>query len=235
MKTVISVLVFIIVYGNLAAQKNLPNTNAKIIAPVTKLHSHDDSIQYALGAYIGQIVINTGFYIINPTMFLSGMDDMFRNRKRLIPDSSIMPMLTAYQKKAKMQASREQELQLFTSLDKKPGIIKLPGGVRYVVLKAGEGAKPLMKDSVLINFKGTLTDGTVFEDTYAKKIFLATTPATLIPGLQAVLPLMSEGAIWEVYIPAAMAYGTSGNGDTIPPGSALIIQVGLVQLLPSKK
>ncbi|MCW3087217.1 MAG: peptidyl-prolyl cis-trans isomerase, FKBP-type, 22 kDa subunit, partial [Sediminibacterium sp.] len=197
------------------------------------LKSRADTVQYALGIYLAQWVLNNGFTVINPTIFLTGMDDMFKNRSRPLKDEAILPIITAYQQASLADRGKALEQQLFNTLKEKAGVGKLPSGVQYSILKAGKGPRPAETDSVVMNFKGMLPDGTVFEDTYAKKLTLVATPASLIPGLSEILPLMSVGSTWEIYIPSTLAYAEKGV-NSIPPNSALIITIELIEIKGKK-
>ena len=94
--------------------------------------------------------------------------------------------------------------------------------------------RPQAADSVLINVKGFLPDGKVFEDTYAKKTPLRGTPATFIPGLNEALQIMPVGSTWRVIIPSALGYGANGVAGLIPANSALIFEVELVNAVRSR-
>lgn len=205
-----------------------------ISSPVLKLKSAQDSVQYALGAYLAQWALNNGFTVTDAQAFLTGMEDVFKNKPRLVTDNFVTPFLTAYQKNNESKKAKAQEEQLFALIKDKPGIGKLPSGVQYSVLKPGKGPRPAETDSVIINFKGTLADGTVFEDTYAKNLRITTTPSILIPGLLETIQLMPLGAAWEIYIPAALAYADKGNPPLIPPNSALIIVIELLEIKGKK-
>ncbi|MBV9987937.1 MAG: FKBP-type peptidyl-prolyl cis-trans isomerase [Chitinophagaceae bacterium] len=205
------------------AQKN-PATQG----PVPKLRSKDDSVQYALGVFMGQWIVKNGFVTLDQGLFMTGLNDMLRNKPRQIKDEAVGPLITSYQQSVQKDVAKKLEAQLFANLKDKPGLGKLPSGVQYFVHKQGKGIRPSESDSVIINFKGTLADGTLFEDTYSKKIAIATMPKSVMPGLADALQMMPEGSIWELYIPSAMAYGDKGNGTIIPPNSALIMLVELV-------
>jgi FKBP-type peptidyl-prolyl cis-trans isomerase len=202
-------------------QKNVP-------AAAVKLKTKEDSVQYALGVYMGQWMMSNGFVSLDLNLMTTGIADVYRNRPRPIKDENIGPMITGYQAALQKDFGKKLELQLFNAIKDKPGIGKLPSGVQYIVQKPGKGLRPSETDSVLLNFKGTLPNGVVFEDTYAKKIAVAATPGTLIPGLREALQMMPEGAVWELYIPSAMAFGDKGNGTNVPPNSAVIIVVELM-------
>jgi FKBP-type peptidyl-prolyl cis-trans isomerase len=229
-KIITSVLLFW--SASLSAQK--PITKSAVTSPVIKLKTHADSIQYALGAYMGRYMIVGGFQTVNLDYFLPGMNDAYQNKTKLISDSVIYSLIANYQSETQKQRGKVLEAQLFDAIKDRPGIGKLPSGVQYTIIKAGEkGAKPLETDSVIINYKGTLPDGFVFENTYLSKIPVRTTPVTLIPGLNEVLQLMTTGATWQIFIPAAQAYGEKGNGN-IPPNSAVMITVELVEIRNKK-
>ena len=197
-----------------------------------KLNSASDSMQYILGAFIAQWVNGNGFVINNPALFSKGMNDMFQNHPRAVPDSIIGPAVAAYQRTLQKERSVKQEQQLFAILRDRPGVGKLPNGVSYVILKAGKGPHPVDIDSILIHLNAKLLNGTVVEDTYhAHKPFAATT-TSFFTGLNDALQMMREGSKWQLFIPAILAYGDKGT-TLIPPNSALILEVELLAV--SKK
>jgi FKBP-type peptidyl-prolyl cis-trans isomerase FklB len=211
------------------AQSSKINTNTQS-ASQAKITTREDSVQYALGLYFSQWALQNGFIRMNPGIIAGAINDVMTGKTRPIKDSAALPMIRAYQVNSYIGMAKAREELLFTSLKDKPGIGKLPNGVQYLVQKAGKGTKPSDADSVIINFKGVLADGTLFEDTYAKKVAISTTPASVFPGLSEALQMMPQGSIWELYIPSSAAYGEKGNGSVIPPHSALIILVELISV-----
>ncbi len=102
---------------------------------------------------------------------------------------------------------------------KKEGVVTLPGGLLYEVVKKGSGATPKAEDTVTVNYRGTLIDGTEFDNSY-KRNQPATFPVKgVIPGWSETLQLMKEGSIWQLFIPAELAYGPKGAGNVIEPNS----------------
>lgn len=194
-----------------------------------ELKTYGDSVQYAAGIYIGQWIISNGFTQFDPGLFLGGINDRIRKGPLPMSDSAAFRMILAYKQQRTNEMSRKLESDFFALLKDKPGLGKLPSGVQYQVRVKGTGIRPSEGDSIVINFKGALVDGTVFEDTYAKKISIATTPKTLMPGMNEAVQMMPAGSVWELYIPSEMAYGAKGNG-TIPPNNAVIILVELVSV-----
>lgn len=214
------------------AQKNPAKPAANTPAatqPAVKLRSFQDSVQYALGAFVGQFMLKSGFLEVNLDYFIPGITDVFTKKQVQLNDSLTQILLRKYQNSSQKQIGKKLEEVLFENLKSIPNLGKLPSGVQYVVVKPGSGNRPLEADSVVIHFQGGLPDGTLFEDSYARKSPMSTTPASLIPGLNEVLQLMQVGAIWQVYIPASMAYGEKG-GIAVPPNSAVVIRIELLEI-----
>ncbi len=199
-----------------------------------KLNNASDTMQYTIGAYLAQWINRNGFAINNPSLFIKGMDDVFANKIKLVPDSLIAPLINMYQQFSRKEMASKLEQQLFAEIKDKPGIGMFPNGVRYTILKAGKGPRPYEKDSISINLIAKLPDGTVVEDTYQAKKPFAATPTSFFPGLNETLLEMGEGAKWTIYVPSVLAYGEKGT-SLIPPNSALILEVELLEVKPAKK
>jgi len=198
-------------------------------APV-KLLTPADTLQYTLGAFIGQWMTKNGFAVTNQALFKRGMDDVLQNKPLAVTDSTIAPIISAYQLASQNSRSRLMEDQLFAALKGKPGVGALPSGVHYIVVKTGTGPRPTVADSVEINAIGIFPDGTVFEDTFQKKQTIKTTTGTLIPGLNEAIQLMPGGSVWRIFIPSALAYGPSGFSNIIPPNTALVFDITLIEV-----
>ncbi|OAI48337.1 hypothetical protein AYO45_05110 [Gammaproteobacteria bacterium SCGC AG-212-F23] len=115
----------------------------------------------------------------------------------------------------------------------KPGIVTLPDGLQYKVITEGKGTSPSSRDTVVVHYQGTLIDGKEFDSSY-KRGEPATFPVgAVIAGWTEVLQLMKPGATWEVYIPASLAYGTSGMPPVIGPNETLIFKINLIEVKKS--
>ncbi|MEJ7694300.1 FKBP-type peptidyl-prolyl cis-trans isomerase [Daejeonella sp.] len=193
-----------------------------------KLTTPNDSLQYTIGAYLGQWVTNNGFAVTNSELFLKGMNDVLGNKHLLIPSATVAAKLDSYQKRLISARGARQEQILFQNVRNQSGIGALPSGVNYFVMKPGAGIRPQAADSVLIHVKGFLPDGKSFEDTYAKKTPLRGTPGTFIPGMNEILQIMPVGSTWRVFIPSVLAYAGTGVQGLIPPNSAIIFEVELL-------
>ncbi len=114
---------------------------------------------------------------------------------------------------------------------KKDGIITLPSGLQYQVLKEGNGKKPSAKDSVKCHYEGFLIDGTVFDSSVQRGEPAVFGLQQVIAGWTEGLQLMQEGAKYRFFIPYRLAYGEGGAGGSIPPYAALIFDVELIQVM----
>ena len=110
---------------------------------------------------------------------------------------------------------------------KKPGVVTLPSGLQYKVIKEGKGAIPTDTTQVKVQYEGRTIDGQVFESSYKSDGPITMTPKQMIPGWTEALTHMPEGSVWEVYIPQNLAYGERQAGDTIKPVSALTCTIEL--------
>lgn len=196
-----------------------------------KLTNGLDSSQYILGAYLGQYLNANGIAIIKPDLFIKGMDDVLTGKKLMVSADSVPKRMNEYMNRMVMERNRALEKQLFTNIKGQPGIGSLPDGVYYAIVKAGTGLRPLLTDSVSIHVKGYLPEGKIFEDTYAGNKPFKTTPATLIPGLKETLQIMPAGSLWRIYIPSALAYGDKGVAGAIPPYSAVVFDIELLDII----
>lgn len=233
MKKSLLFLSILLISAGLSAQQ--PQAKPVVLPSATvKLTTPADTLQYSLGAFIGQWMVKNGFAVTNQILFKRGMDDVMQNKKLAVTDSTIAPIIGAYQLSTQNARSRALEEQLFAALKGKPGIGALPSGVHYLVIKAGTGVRPTAQDSIEINAIGIFPDGTVFEDTFQKKKAITTLTGNLIPGLNESIQLMPEGSVWRIFIPSVLAYGSAGLGNVIPPNTALVFDITLMQVKPNK-
>ncbi|WP_408608949.1 FKBP-type peptidyl-prolyl cis-trans isomerase [Aquicella siphonis] len=143
-----------------------------------------------------------------------------------------------------MPSTNGSQTQMQSSIDKnatagasflnenknKPGVVTLPDGLQYKIIKEGTGAKPTANDTVTVNYAGRLIDGTEFDSSY-KRGEPATFPVSgVIAGWTEALQLMKTGSVWELYIPANLAYGEYGAPPVIGPNETLIFKVELLSV-----
>src|SRR3990172_818904 len=134
-------------------------------------------------------------------------------------------------KRAAMGETNKKDGQVFLEANKKKeGVVTLPSGLQYKVITQGKGKKPKPTDTIVANYRGTLIDGKEFDSSY-KRGEPATFPVNqVIKGWQEILPMMTEGSKWQVFIPADRAYGENGAGADIGPNAALIFDIELISI-----
>lgn len=111
-----------------------------------------------------------------------------------------------------------------------PGVVSLADGLQYKVLKQGQGPKPSSADTVTVNYVGKLINGTEFDSSYKRGEPAKFQLNQVIPGWTEALQRMNKGAVWELYIPASLAYGENGMPPVIGPNETLIFKVELVDI-----
>ena len=176
-----------------------------------------DKVSYALGIGIGHQLANMGGQELNIDDFAQAVKDVLGGKELKI-------------KRAGKMAKEAGEKYLAENA-KKDGIITLPSGLQYQVLKEGNGKKPSAKDSVKCHYEGFLIDGTVFDSSVQRGEPAVFGLQQVIAGWTEGLQLMQEGAKYRFFIPYRLAYGEGGAGGSIPPYAALIFDVELIQVM----
>jgi len=171
-----------------------------------------DKQSYELGQQIGRQLAHIGLPPVNINDFLDG----------------VKAEMEATEKRGKQ--AREDGEKYLAENALKEGVITLPSGLQYQVIKEGNGKKPKATDSVKCHYEGMLIDGTLF-DSSIQRGEPATFPLNqVIKGWTEGLQLMQEGAKYRFFIPYHLAYGEAGAGASIPPYAALIFDVELIQV-----
>lgn len=209
-----------------------------------EVKGENDQVSYSIGHQIGGDFKRQGIDL-NPDLLVKGIQDAMKGTKPLMTEQEMRKTLVDLKKKI-VAAQREEtkkaaeknlaEGKKFLEANaKKKGVKTLPSGLQYKVIKEGSGNSPKKTDTVTVNYKGTLIDGTEFDSSYKRG-----KPATfrvdgVIAGWTEGLQLMKPGAKWQLFIPSDLAYGERGAGARIGPNSTLIFEVELVSVQGSKK
>ena len=200
-----------------------------------------DKVSYALGLGIGQQLAQMGAEGISAADFAQAIKDVLEGNELKVSHREAQGIVQDYFQKQekKIQAQRaeagkahkEAGEKYLAENAKKAGVITLPSGLQYQVLKEGNGKKPTAKDTVMCHYEGFLIDGTVF-DSSVQRGEPATFPLQqVIAGWTEGLQLMQEGAKYRFFIPYRLGYGEGGAGSSIPPFAALIFDVELIQVV----
>ena len=193
-----------------------------------------DSVSYAIGQDIGNSLKGQGLTNLNANLLMKAIQDVLKDQPLLLSkeqcDMSIRDFLqkAASEKIAKNKAAGEQ----FLAANKaKPGVTTLPSGLQYQVIKEGTGPKPALTDKVKTHYHGTLIDGTVFDSSVDRGQPISFAVNGVIAGWTEALQLMPVGSKWKLFIPSELAYGDRQAGPKIGPGSTLIFEVELLEIV----
>ncbi len=217
----------------LTAQTKTSKPVAKSTIPIANSFKNGvDSASYALGMRIAQNLKSQGLDPLNLAVFQKGMLDAFQLKKPIIAEESLDVCIGNYQKvnsskKSAVAIKAGQEFLLANG--KKPGVITLPSGMQYQVLKAGtDTVKPTLASTVKCHYHGTVISGQIFDSSVDRGEPISFPLANVIRGWQEGLQLMTVGSKYKFFIPSDLAYGDQQKGDKIAPGSLLIFEVELL-------
>ena len=131
-------------------------------------------------------------------------------------------------------AVRTADMKFMAQNKAKPGVITTASGLQYQVIRAGQGPKPAVKDTVLVHYEGRLVDGTVFDSSYQRGQPAAFPLDQVIPGWTEGVQLMATGSKYHFVVPPQLAYGAQGAGGVIPPGAVLEFDIELLAVKPAQ-
>lgn len=199
-----------------------------------------DKLSYALGIGIGSQLAGMGAKELNIDDFAQAIKDVISGSELKVDNAEAQTLVQNFfqEQEAKQQAAAAEAGKaakaageaFLAENGKKDGIVTLPSGLQYQVLKEGDGKKPSATDQVVCHYEGTLIDGTIFDSSYQRN-----QPATfglnqVIAGWTEGVQLMQEGAKYRFFIPYNLAYGERGAGAQIPPFAALVFDVELKEV-----
>ena len=200
-----------------------------------------DKVSYALGIGIGHQLANMGGQELNIDDFAQAVKDVLGGKDLKIKSSEAQQIVQDFfaQQEQKInkqraeagKAHKEAGEKYLAENAKKDGVITLPSGLQYQVLKEGNGKKPSAKDSVKCHYEGFLIDGTVFDSSIQRGEPAVFGLQQVIAGWTEGLQLMQEGAKYRFFIPYRLAYGEGGAGSSIPPFAALVFDVELIEVM----
>ena len=197
----------------------------------TQLKTQKDSVSYSIGLNIGNSFRQQSMEV-DPDILAQGIKDILSGGKPMLTEEEAKATLNALQNR--MMAKQEEAMKVtgqknmkdgesfLAENKKKDSVVTLPSGLQYKVLKTGTGKKPKADQTVSVNYRGTLVDGTEFDNSYKRG-----QPATFAvngvnKGWTEAIQLMPVGSKWQLFIPPDLAYGESGRGPVIPPSATLI-------------
>lgn len=141
-----------------------------------------------------------------------------------------MERLRTQKMETEYASNKEAGIKFLEENKTKEGVVTLPSGLQYKIIKAGKGQIPTATDQVKVNYKGTLIDGTEFDSSYSRKEPTTFGVSQVVKGWTEALLLMPVGSTWELYVPQELAYGSADRG-TIKPFSTLVFQIELLEVV----
>jgi FKBP-type peptidyl-prolyl cis-trans isomerase FklB len=214
-------------------------STAMAAADATSLATDKDKLSYSIGADLGKNFKNQGIDV-NPEALAKGMQDGMSGTQLILTEQQMKDVLSKFQKdlmakrsiefNKKAEENKSKGDSFLTNNKAKSGVVVLPSGLQYKIIESGTGSKPGKKDTVTVEYTGTLIDGTIFDSTEKNGKPATFEVSQVIPGWTEVLQLMPAGSTWEVYVPADLAYGPRSVGGPIGPNETLIFKIHLVSV-----
>ncbi len=203
----------------------------------TDLKTEKDKVDYSIGVNLARNFQQQDLEV-NLDLVIKGMRDKYSGKKLLLSEDEMRTTMMAFQQEMRLKQMRarnqakidnKKEGDAFLAENKKrEGVVALPNGLQYKVLKAGEGKKPGEDNTVEVRYRGTLINGKEFDSSgNNSKTFKL---SQVIPGLREGLKLMPLNSKYQLVIPPELAYGEQGAGQVIPPNSTLIFEVELLDI-----
>jgi len=212
-----------------AAAAAAPAANSSKKAPVNDPKSQGS---YSIGVVMGQQLHALGVNAdaVSAEKIVQGLRDALSGKVHAsAADEVNMETLIQGARVSAAKPNKEAGQKFLAENGKKPGVVTTASGLQYKVITPGSGASPHPTDTVVVNYRGTLLNGSEFDNSYKRGEPLSIAPNNVVPGWKEALSLMKPGAKWEVYIPSDLGYGDSGAGP-IPPGSTLIFTIELLSV-----
>lgn len=222
-----------------AAAMGLAMSTTMAATDAPALNSDIDKLSYSIGTDLGKNFKKQGIEI-NPEIMARGLQDGITGGKLLLTEQQMKDVLNKFQKDLMSKrtadfnkTSQDNKIkgESFLKDNKaKEGIVSLPSGLQYKIVKPGNGQKPAKEDTVTVEYTGRLINGEVFDSTEKTGKPATFKLSQVIPGWTEALQLMPAGSTWEVYVPADLAYGPRSVGGPIGPNETLIFNIHLISV-----
>ncbi|MBZ0168735.1 MAG: FKBP-type peptidyl-prolyl cis-trans isomerase [Kofleriaceae bacterium] len=206
-------------------------------APILK--TDKDKISYSIGVDVGKNLKRLGVEV-DADLFGKGLRDVLSSEKLLMTEEEIRAAMTAYQTEVRQKQAQTARLAaetnkktgetFITDNKTKEGVVTLPSGLQYKIVKKGDGKIPTDTDTVECHYRGTLIDGTEFDSSHRRGQPATFKVTGVIPGWREALKLMPVGSTWQIFIPSQLAYGERGAGRDIGPNATLIFELELLAI-----
>jgi FKBP-type peptidyl-prolyl cis-trans isomerase FklB len=208
------------------------------------LKDQKDKVSYSIGMDIGNNLKKQSIDI-DPDILAQGIKDAFSGGNTLLTEQEFRDTMTAFQielrakqyvRLKELADKNKKEGEAFLAENKeKEGVITLPSGLQYKIIKEGTDEMPKLEDTVTVNYRGTLIDGTEFDSSYRRGQPATFSVKGVIAGWSEALQLMKVGSKWQLFVPSNLAYGERGAGPDIGPNATLIFDIELLSIKEEAK
>jgi FKBP-type peptidyl-prolyl cis-trans isomerase FklB len=231
-------LVSVCVVSSLLLAEDIPAKKGTLELKTTR-----DQASYAIGQNIGRSIQNDGLELNVAALVQGLMDALNGAQAKLTPqqaqaalESLGRDMDTRRAERARVEGEKnKKEGDTFLAANKsKQGVVTLPSGLQYTILKSGNGPTPKLNDRVKTHYHGTLISGKVFDSSVERGEPITFPVGGVIRGWTEALQLMKVGDKWKLFVPSELAYGPGGAGADIGPNAVLIFEVELLGIEPAK-
>ena len=233
MKKTILLALIILTACNLFAQSKKKSATPAA-STIAKLNNQTDSLSYSIGIMVASFYKQQGITKINDTLVNKAIKDKMSGDSTLLTEQQCNQVLMGFIEKAKADkaAAAKKQGEAFLSSNKtKPGVVTTASGLQYLILKEGTGPKPTLNDKVKCDYEGRLIDGTIFDSSIKQGKPIEFAVNGVIAGWTEALQLMNTGSKYRLFIPSNLAYGDQQMGSDIKPGSTLIFDVDLIEIV----
>lgn len=236
------ILIIICIISITTAQAQVKKTtttktvSTKTIVPVFK--NAIDSFSYAIGVEGASYYKSQGAASVNSAMIKKAFDDVYGKKTLLLSpeqcSQTIQTKLMANMN-SKNSVVKEEGKKFLAENKKRHGVVELPNGLQYEIIKQGTGEKPKATDTVKAHYAGSLINGQEFDNSYKRGQPLVIPVGGVIQGWVQALQLMPVGSKWKLFIPSDLGYGDRGAGGAIPGGATLIFEIELIEIVNRPK
>lgn len=206
------------------------------LIPEVELATDEEKVSYGFGLQFGQQLRRNQFEDMDLAAVLAGVQHWYENEQALLSDEELNPSYQVIQQrqqaKAAEMAQKRDALagQFMQANAERAEVSTTDSGLQYEVLETGAGAKPGAQSTVVTHYHGTFVDGTVFDSSVERGSPAEFGVHQVIPGWTEALQMMSVGDKWRIACPPHLAYGEQGAGDAIPPNTALVFEIHLIEI-----
>jgi FKBP-type peptidyl-prolyl cis-trans isomerase FklB len=206
------------------------------LQPEVELVTDEQKVSYGFGLQFGDQLRKNSFDGLELDAVMAGIQHWYNDQQAVMSDADLNPSYQVIQQKqqakaAELGAKRSQLAEQFMIANaEREEVTTTDSGLQYEVLEAGSGPSPSGQSTVVTHYHGTLVDGTVFDSSIERGQPAEFGVNQVIPGWTEALQLMSVGDKWRIACPPHLAYGEQGAGDSIPPNTALVFEIHLIDI-----